>query len=213
MHAWYKGDRRLQTSTMINVHLNIYHPNEVKRTILPIIVGGIFEPPTTRMIETWRAMVPHPENDVNAQRMPPRPLMHTGHCEIDNSKPLDQLRANEEVTISTVTGSIGKTELSQVVNSIMAQVKASMETSMGMIHPESRFVQCLNERDNRLKAELDERDKQLKNYIASMLQNMQPQTQKTTEVHTDEKGVSTEIKIKTKQAMATLDEAHKSYKF
>eukprot|EP00956_Cyclotella_meneghiniana_P003284 scaffold3976_cov45-Cyclotella_meneghiniana.AAC.14 len=95
----------------------------------------------------------------------------------------------------------------------MAQVKASMETSMGMIHPESRFVKCLNERDNRLKADLDERDKHLKNYFASLLQNVQPQSQKTTEIQTDEKGVSTEIKVKTKQAMATLDEAHKAINF
>ena len=158
-------------------------------------------------------MVPHPENDVNAHPMPPRPLMHTGHCEIDNSKPLDQLRANEEVTISTVTGSIGKTELTYVVNNIMAQVKASMETSMGMIHPESRFVKCLNERDNRLKADLDERDKNLKNYFASLLQNVHQQTQITAEIQTDEKGVSTEIRAKTKQAMASLEEAHKAINF
>eukprot|EP00956_Cyclotella_meneghiniana_P003285 scaffold3976_cov45-Cyclotella_meneghiniana.AAC.15 len=83
MHAWYKGDRKLQKSTMINVHLNIYHPNEVKRTILPIIVGGVFEPPTNRMIENWRSMVPHPEMDVNAHPMPPRPLMHTGQYGMD----------------------------------------------------------------------------------------------------------------------------------
>ena len=82
-------------------------------------------------------MVPHPIMDANVLPMPPRPLMHTGHYGMDNRKPLDQLKVNEEVTISTVTGSIGKTELSQVVNSIMAQVKASMETSMRMIHPES----------------------------------------------------------------------------
>eukprot|EP00956_Cyclotella_meneghiniana_P035676 scaffold116951_cov42-Cyclotella_meneghiniana.AAC.4 len=158
-------------------------------------------------------MVPHPVMDATALPMPPRPLMHTGHYGMDNSKPLDQLKVNEEVTISTVTGSIGKTELSQVVNSIMAQVKASMETSMGMIHPESRFVKCLNERDSRLKADLDERDKHLKNYMASLLQNLQTQTQKTTEVQTDEKGISTEIKVKTKQTMATLDEAHKAINF
>eukprot|EP00956_Cyclotella_meneghiniana_P035677 scaffold116951_cov42-Cyclotella_meneghiniana.AAC.5 len=39
MHSWYKGDMKLQRLTTINVHLNIYHPNEVKRTILPIAVG------------------------------------------------------------------------------------------------------------------------------------------------------------------------------
>ena len=85
---------------------------------------------------------------------------------------------------------------------------------MGMIHPESRFVQCLNERDSRLKAELDERDKQLRNYIAQVLQEVKPQTQRAlTEIDTDEKGVSTEIKDKTKQAMATMDEAHKAINF
>ena len=124
------------------------------------------------------------------------------------------LKVNEQITISTVTGSIGKTELSQIVNNIMAQVKATMETSMGMIHPESRFVQCLNERDTRLKAELDERDKQMRNYIAQMLQDEKLQTQQIlTEVDTDEKGVSTEIKDTMKQAMATMDAAHKAINF
>eukprot|EP00956_Cyclotella_meneghiniana_P041642 scaffold233205_cov26-Cyclotella_meneghiniana.AAC.1 len=64
-----------------------------------------------------------------------------------------------------------------------------METSMGTIHPESRFVQCLNERDTRLRAELDERDKQMRNYITQMLQEVKPQNQQIpTEVDTDEKG-------------------------
>eukprot|EP00956_Cyclotella_meneghiniana_P008010 scaffold10676_cov49-Cyclotella_meneghiniana.AAC.1 len=214
MHSWYKGNRKLQQSTMINVHLNIYQSNEVKREILPIIVGGIYEPPTPQMIENWKTMVPHPIMGASALPMPPRPQMPMGQYGLDNGKLPEHLKVNEEITISTVTGSIGKTELSQVVNGIMAQVKASMETSMGIIHPESRFVQCLNERDSRLKAELDERDKQLRTYIAQMLQDVKPQTQRAlTEIDTDEKGVSTEIKDKTKQAMATMDEAHKAINF
>eukprot|EP00956_Cyclotella_meneghiniana_P014732 scaffold22183_cov41-Cyclotella_meneghiniana.AAC.5 len=73
MHSWYKGNRKLQQSTMINVHLNIYHPNEVKRVILPIIVGGIYEPPTPQTIENWKSMVPHPIMGASALPMPPRP--------------------------------------------------------------------------------------------------------------------------------------------
>eukprot|EP00956_Cyclotella_meneghiniana_P042730 scaffold249307_cov47-Cyclotella_meneghiniana.AAC.2 len=150
----------------------------------------------------------------SALPMPPRPPMQMGLYGLENGKLPEQLKVNEEITISTVTGSIGRTELSQVVNGIMAQVKASMETPMGMIHPESRFVQCLNERDNRLKNELDERDKKLRDYITQVLQNVKPQPQQTpTEVDTDEKGISTEIKDRTKQAMATMEEAHKAINF
>eukprot|EP00956_Cyclotella_meneghiniana_P007475 scaffold10142_cov26-Cyclotella_meneghiniana.AAC.1 len=115
---------------MINVHLNVYHPNEVKRVILPIIVGGIYEPPTPQTIENWKSTVPHPIMGASALPMPPRPLTQMGHYGLDNGKLPEHLKVNEEITISTVTGSIGKTELSQIVNNIMAQVKASMETSM-----------------------------------------------------------------------------------
>ena len=53
--------------------------------------------------------------------------------------------STEEITVSTLSGTIGKTELMLLMNSIADQIKTVIETSFAVIQPQSRLVQCLDE--------------------------------------------------------------------
>ena len=98
----------------------------------------------------------------------------------------------EEITVSTLSGTIGRTELMLLMNSMADQIKTVIETSFAVIQPQSRLVQCLDERDKRLKQELQS---MLDNKVAEIVAvaKHSPKTETIGEIKDDE-GISSELR-------------------
>eukprot|EP00956_Cyclotella_meneghiniana_P034244 scaffold102765_cov58-Cyclotella_meneghiniana.AAC.1 len=171
METWFKSKECLERLNSIKITANKYSGSTVTRTSITIEVGG-----REHHLETNAHHGVGPSNmkdhrEENEQlKLPPRPVGY-GMGWIPPSTfpppyynqmgglPTATLNAQsksstEEITVSTLSGTIGKTELMLLMNSMADQIKSVIETSFAVIQPQSRLVQCLDERDKRLEQKL-----------------------------------------------------------
>ena len=124
-------------------------------------------------------------------------------------------------------GTIAKSELTQIINSVMQQVRAEMDRAFSVLDPHSRLLACLDDRDNRLQQELKDREstlyEKLLKDIGAMLENKSNDTKSNDETPSPKaniensagtgEGISTEVKEVAKSAMEELDGAQKALNF
>eukprot|EP00956_Cyclotella_meneghiniana_P031969 scaffold85834_cov44-Cyclotella_meneghiniana.AAC.10 len=122
---------------------------------------------------------------------------------------LQSKSSTEEITVSTLSGTIHKTELMLLMNSMADQIKTVIETSFGVIQPQSRLVACLDERDKRLKSELQSMlDKKMDEIVAAMKQLPKA----TTDINNEE-GIPTDLKKVAEETLNLIDDAQKALDF
>eukprot|EP00956_Cyclotella_meneghiniana_P019751 scaffold34270_cov26-Cyclotella_meneghiniana.AAC.1 len=119
--------------------------------------------------------------------------------------------STEEITVSTFSGTIGKTELMLLMNNIADQIKTVIETSFAVIQPQSRLVQCLNERDKRLKQELQN---MLDNKVAEIVA-VAKHTPKITRIGEtkDDEDIPTDLKDIANATLNLMDDTQKALDF
>ena len=95
------------------------------------------------------------------------------------------------------------------MNSMADQIKTVIETSFGVIQPQSRLVACLDERDKRLKSELQSMlDKKMDEIVAAMKQLPKA----TTDINNEE-GIPTDLKKVAEETLNLIDDAQKALDF
>eukprot|EP00956_Cyclotella_meneghiniana_P034266 scaffold102938_cov24-Cyclotella_meneghiniana.AAC.1 len=172
METWFKSERCLERKKSLKITANKYSGTTVSRISITIEVGNTSAPQSEMEAHHGLRLTSTKDDQIDNEQMklPPRPI---GYGIGWNSQPpfptpyysqvgMPQLASintqskssTEEITVSTLSGTIGRTELMLLMNSISDQIKTIIETSFAVIQPQSRLVQCLNERDKRLEEKL-----------------------------------------------------------
>ena len=95
------------------------------------------------------------------------------------------------------------------MNSMADQIKNVIETSFGVIQPQSRLVACLDERDKRLKSELQS---MLDNKMDEIVAAAKQLPKATTDIN-NKGGIPTDLKKVAEETVNLIDDAQKALDF
>eukprot|EP00956_Cyclotella_meneghiniana_P010819 scaffold15122_cov41-Cyclotella_meneghiniana.AAC.3 len=228
MESWFKSKKCMERLNYIKITANKYSGSTVTRTSNTIEIGG-----NEHLLETNAHQGVGPSNakddrEENEQiKLPPRPVGYgmgwippptfpPPYYSQVGGLPTATLNAKsksstEEITVSTLSGTIGKTELMLLMNSIADQIKTVIETSFAVIQPQSRLVQCLDERDKRLKQELQS---MLDNKVAEIVA-VAKHTPKSTRIGEmkDDEDIPTDLKDIANATLNLMDDTQKALNF
>eukprot|EP00956_Cyclotella_meneghiniana_P014461 scaffold21576_cov38-Cyclotella_meneghiniana.AAC.1 len=228
MESWFRSKRCLERPNSIKIRANKYSGSTVTRTSIIIEVGGREHHLETNALHGVGTSNTKDDREENEQlKLPPRPVGY-GMGWIPPSTfpppyynqmgglPTATLNAQsksstEEITVSTLSGTIGKTELMLLMNSMADQIKSVIETSFAVIQPQSRLVQCLDERDKRLEQKLH---CMLDNKVAEIVAAAKhtPKSMKTC-VMKDDEGIPTDLRDMAKETLSLMDNTQKALNF
>ena len=228
METWFKSERCLEQLNFIKITANKYTGSIVTRTSIIIEIGGREQHSEANAYHGVGPSNTKDDREENEQlKLPPRPIGY-GMGWIPPSTfpppyynhmgglPTAALNAQsksstEEITVSTLSGTIGKTELMLLMNSMADQIKSVIETSFAVIQPQSRLVQCLDERDKRLEQKLQcMLDKKVAEIVAATTHT--PKSTKTYEMKDDE-GIPTDLRDMAKETLNLMDNTQKALNF
>eukprot|EP00956_Cyclotella_meneghiniana_P020003 scaffold34834_cov63-Cyclotella_meneghiniana.AAC.3 len=229
METWFKSDRCLERHNSLKMTANKYSGTTVTRISIEIEVG-ISRELQSEMDAHHGLRLPSTKDvrkDSEQMQLPPRPIgygmgwnpqppfptpyySHVGMPQLASMNPQSK-SSTEEITVSTLSGTIGRTELMLLMNSISDQIKTVLETSFAVIQPQSRLVQCLNERDKRLEEKLQ---CMIDNKIAEIVA-VSKHTPKTmiTDNTKDDEDIPIELRNMADETLNLMDDAQKALNF